>query len=113
LQPRDITTHRGSPVTSPTCTLVDLAATLRRDHLERAINEADKRDLIDPEAPRAGLDRFKRWPGVAALRETLDRRTFALTDSELERRFLSLARKSGLPPPQTGQYVNGFKVDFY
>jgi very-short-patch-repair endonuclease len=48
-----------------------------------------------------------------ALRETLDRRTFTLTDSELERRFLPLARQAGLPQPQTGRYVSGFKVDFY
>jgi very-short-patch-repair endonuclease len=47
------------------------------------------------------------------LREMLDRDTFVLTDSELERRFLPIARKAGLPAPQTGRIVNGFKVDFY
>ncbi len=51
--------------------------------------------------------------GVAALRETLDRRTFVLTDSELERRFLPIARGAGLPPPETQRMVNGFRVDFY
>jgi very-short-patch-repair endonuclease len=51
--------------------------------------------------------------GVPRLRELLDRRTFTLTDSELERRFLPLTRKVGLPMPQTGRYVNGFRVDFY
>jgi very-short-patch-repair endonuclease len=50
---------------------------------------------------------------VAALRTTLDRRTFRLTDSQLERRFLPLVREAGLPPPQTGGYLNGFKTDFY
>jgi very-short-patch-repair endonuclease len=52
-------------------------------------------------------------PGVAILRDTLDRRTFRLTDSELERRFLPLARQAGLPSPLTQQWVNGFRVDFY
>jgi len=47
------------------------------------------------------------------LRELLDRRTFVLTDSELERRFLPIALAAGLPVPQTGRRVNGFKVDFY
>jgi very-short-patch-repair endonuclease len=47
------------------------------------------------------------------LREVLDRRTFTLTDSELERRFLPIARSDGLPPPRTGHYLNGFKVDFF
>ena len=36
-----------------------------------------------------------------------------LTDSELERRFLPIARRAGLPPPQTGRPVNGFKADFF
>ena len=43
----------------------------------------------------------------------LDRRTLSLTDSELERRFLSIAREAGLPQPQTQHDVNGFTVDFY
>jgi hypothetical protein len=47
------------------------------------------------------------------LREVLDRRTFTLTDSELERRFLPIARSAGLPPPRTGHYLNGFKVHFF
>jgi very-short-patch-repair endonuclease len=47
------------------------------------------------------------------LRELLDRRTFVLTDSELERRFLPIARGAGLARPLTGRYLDGFKVDFY
>ena len=81
---------------------------------DRPRNEADKLDLTDPEALRAALDDvIARRPGVAALRRTLDRRTFALTDSELERRFLPVARRAGLPRPQTGRRLNGFRVDFY
>src|SRR6185503_11480422 len=113
LTAEDITRHESIPVTTPICTLVDLATCLRRDQLEAAINEADKRDLVDPEALREALDRLTHRPGAPALRATLDRRTFSLTDSELERRFLPLTRKAGLPPPMTGCYVNGFKVDFY
>ena len=47
------------------------------------------------------------------MRETLDRRTFTSTESELERRFLALIRDAGLPMPETGKYLNGFKVDFF
>jgi very-short-patch-repair endonuclease len=50
---------------------------------------------------------------VQPLRQILDRRTFTLTESQLERKFLPLARRAGLPAPQTGTYVNGFKVDFF
>jgi very-short-patch-repair endonuclease len=113
LAPWELTERRGIQVTSPARTLVDLATRLTTDELERAIREADKRDLIDPDALRRALANFGGQRGVAVLRDTLDRRTFTLTDSELERRFLPLARRAGLPPPHTQQWVNGFRVDFY
>jgi very-short-patch-repair endonuclease len=110
---REIVRRHGIPVTSPTCTLVDLAATLDAESLEAAINEADKLDLIDPETLRAKLDMLQRRRGVAKLRRILDRHTFTLTDSELERRFKPIAGRAGLPQPLTRQHVNGFRVDFY
>jgi very-short-patch-repair endonuclease len=108
----DLTTHHSIPVTTPVCTLVDIATSLERGQLEGAINEADRLNLIDPERLRSALLDLPRRPGLAILREMLDRRTFTLTDSELERRFLPLARDAGLAPPLTGRRVNGFKVDF-
>jgi very-short-patch-repair endonuclease len=85
--------------------------------IEGAINEADKLDLVSPDGLRRSLDDMKataaRRPGVGRLRSILDRHSFVLTDSELERRFLSLVRRAGLPEPETGRYVNGFKVDFF
>jgi very-short-patch-repair endonuclease len=109
----DITSHLGVPVTTSICTLIDLATCLRAGELEAAVNAADKRELIDPEALRSALAAVPGRRGVPALREVLDRRTFTLTDSELERRFLRIAREAGLPLPKTQQRVNGFKVDFY
>jgi hypothetical protein len=109
----DLATHHRIPVTAPICTLVDIAPVLPRDRLETAINETDKHGLVDPETLRSAIERMSHRPGVAALRELLDRRTFALSDSELERRFLPLARQAGLPLPLTGRRVNGFKVDFH
>jgi very-short-patch-repair endonuclease len=113
LRSDDLATHRGIPVTNPICTLVDVAYRLPRTQLEAAVNEADKQDLADPETLRSALPAYAGRRGVAALRQLLDRRTFVLTDSDLERRFLPIARKAGLPLPKTRQYVNGFKVDFY
>jgi very-short-patch-repair endonuclease len=113
LDASDWTRHYGIPVTTPVCTLIDIAPRLSRSELEAAVNEADKRHLTDPDKLRRALDGLARRPGVAALRKTLDSRTFALTDSQLERRFLPIARKAGLPTPRTGRVVNGFKVDFY
>ena len=100
-------------MTSPVCTIADLSARLSRRKLEAMVNEADKLDLVDPERLRQALDDRAGRPGVAVLRELLDRQTFTLTDSALERLFLPIARRAGLPPPLTGQLVNGFRVDFH
>jgi very-short-patch-repair endonuclease len=107
------TEHLGIPVTTPICTLVDIATRLRPAQLEAAVNEADKRDLTDPEALRSALDAIPPRAGVGRLRKLLDRRTFTLTDSQLERLFLPIARQAGLPAPETGSEVNGYRVDFY
>jgi very-short-patch-repair endonuclease len=113
LRPDEVTSHHGIPVTSPIRTLIDITLRLDREPLEAAINEADKLDLCDPEELRSALNDATGEPGVRALRAVLDRRAFTLTDSELERRFLRIARGLGLAKPETGARVNGFKVDFY
>ncbi|HEX7293140.1 MAG TPA: DUF559 domain-containing protein [Solirubrobacterales bacterium] len=113
LAARDTTTRHGIPVTTPIQTLIDLALRLDRRGIERAINEADKYDLVHPPELRRALDGRAGEAGVAALRQILDLRTFRLTKEELERRFLPLARRVGLPTPLTGQWVNEFEVDFF
>jgi len=110
---RDITTRHGIPVTTPIQVLIDLSLRLDRAGIERAINEADKYDLVHAPGLRRALDLRIGEPGVGRLRHILDRRTFRLTREELERRFLPLARKAGLPTPLTCQWVNEFEVDFY
>ena len=109
----EVTRHLGIPVIAVVPTLIDLATQLGRDSLEAAISEADKRDLTDPEALRAALHEFPGRPGVRILRTTLDRRTFRVTDSWLERRFLPIARRAGLGRPETRRYENEARVDFY
>jgi very-short-patch-repair endonuclease len=99
-------------VTGVVLTLIDLAAGSYRE-LERAVNAADGLDLIDPESLRLALGEHGGRRGVARLRELLDRRTFRLTDLELERCFLPLAATAGLPVPLTRQRLNGFRVDFF
>jgi hypothetical protein len=81
--------------------------------VERAVNEADKHDLVDPETLRAELARYVGEPGVKALCALLDKRTFRLSDSDLEIFFRPIAMEAGLPPPLTKEMVNGFEVDFF
>jgi very-short-patch-repair endonuclease len=113
LRAADTTSHKQIPVTTPIKTIVDFAAKFDRSRTERAINEADRLGLTDPEALFAALDGFPGQRGVGTLREMLGKRSFRLTDSELERRFLSLVEAAGLSLPATGQHLNGFKVDFF
>lgn len=104
---------QGIPVTDPISTLTDIAASKPRAVVERAIREADRLDLVDPVTLRSTLDTTPRRPGVRPLRLLLDSDSFAITDSELERRFLALVRAAGLPMPQTQTWVNNLRVDFY
>jgi len=67
--------------------------------VERAVNEADKHDLVDPETLRRALDAHKGEPGVRKLATLLDRHTFRLSDSDLEVLFRPLARAAAIPPP--------------
>jgi very-short-patch-repair endonuclease len=105
------TTVNSIPVSQPLFTLIDLAAQLGDRELEAAVNEADKLGLIDPETAAKSLEQLPRRPGIAKLRRTLTEHT--QTDSDLERRFLRLVKKAGLPKPETQAEVNGYRVDFY
>jgi very-short-patch-repair endonuclease len=104
--------RRGIPVTSPVDTLIDLATCLPDEPWEAAVNEADSLGLCTPDAVRAAAEATSRR-GAAAVRRLLDRHTFTLTDSVLERLFVRIALRAGLPKPLTRQWVNGWRVDFY
>jgi very-short-patch-repair endonuclease len=113
LPQRSFVVRRGIAVTSVVQTLVDEATELPAGRLERAVNEADKLDLIDPEALRGALDAHLGVPGARALRTLLDRHTFRLSDSELEVRFRPLATTAGFPLPLSKQWLLGYEVDFW
>jgi very-short-patch-repair endonuclease len=105
------TKHNGIRVTTPAQTLIDVASTLSRGDLEQAIGEADLRGLVSLKALRTAATKSGR-PG-AALRAVIDRATFRVTQSELERAFLRLIRRAGLPTPETQHRLDGMRVDFY
>jgi hypothetical protein len=113
LDARSFVIRRGIPVTHPVQTLIDLATELKPMRLERAVNEADKHDLIDPEALRTALDSRKGEPGVKNLAMLLDRHTFQLSDSDLEVLFRPLARAAAFPSPLSKHRVLGYEADFF
>jgi very-short-patch-repair endonuclease len=113
LDAKSVTRRRGIPLTEPVQTLIDLATELLPLRLERAVNEADKLDLVDPETLRSCLDAHPGEPGVKALRTLLDRHTFRLSDSDLEVLFRPLALAAGLARPLSKQWILGYEVDFH
>jgi Protein of unknown function (DUF559) len=110
---RDIGSHLGIPVTQPVRTFLDLATVAGPKTVERAINEADKLNVIDADALRRALDDYPGQSGVRPLRLILDEHTFRLSDDELERLFRPIAVSAGLSIPLTKHMVNEFEVDFF
>jgi len=113
LSSQECTVRQNIPVTQPVRTFLDLATVTGPKTLERAINEADKLDVIDADALREALDDHPGQPGVRLLRHVLDKHTFRLSDDELERLFRPLAAAAGLRVPLTKHMVNKFEVDFF
>jgi very-short-patch-repair endonuclease len=104
LTPRDVTTLRGVPVTTPARTIVDLARTLIADDLEPVVDAADQRGVVDFQ------DLEQANP--ASLKAVLRRYDPAPTRSELERRFLRLCKKHRIARPETNVLIGGYLVDF-
>ncbi|HET7454082.1 MAG TPA: DUF559 domain-containing protein [Solirubrobacterales bacterium] len=113
LQPEEVTEHEGVAVTSPIRTLIDQATRLTPARLERAVNEADKLERVRADVLYAALDDHRGEPGVGPLRRLLDPLHFRLSDSELERAMRPVAKRAGLPVPETKAWVNEFEVDFF
>jgi very-short-patch-repair endonuclease len=116
LDVQDITTVQGIPVTTVARTLVDLAGTVPRDHLARAVKEAERRHAFDLRAIEATLARTRgrRGRGHRALRETIAEYValgLSATDSALEDAFLRLLRDAGMPSPASNALIESFRVD--
>lgn len=108
----EITTRHGIPVTTVACTIIDLAPRLTREEFEHMVGQADVAGILSPEKLRAEAAAVTNRPGAPRVIAMLDRRTFRLTRSKLERLFIPIAVRAGLPVPLTLQRVNGFEVDF-
>lgn len=111
LRGSDITAVRGIPVTTAMRTLADLAAVLDADALDRAVRQAERLRVLDLRALEPHLRRGR--PGTASLRAILaDFHEGATTRRELERLFLRLVKRAGLPPPDCNVPIDRFVVDF-
>jgi hypothetical protein len=104
LEADEVVTMEGIPVTTVARTLLDLAAVLPPDQLERAVNEAEVRRLLRPVQLQRLLERYPRRHGTPPLSAILDARA-GITRSELEARFARLARSAGLSRPELNGVV--------
>ena len=112
LDSRDIRRHQGMALTSPPRTLLDIAAIVDRDQLERAVAEAQYRRLASEDELRDQLARNRRKPGVKALRDVIGipggpKRTV----SPAERGMLRLLRRGGFTGYETNAKIHGYEVD--
>ncbi len=118
LDPNDQTILDGIPCTTWARTLVDVASTVPRDRLERALVLAEERGEFDLTAVRRQIARMRGQRGCAALASVLS--TFdhrAVTRSVAEAHFLALVRRRRLPEPEVNVWIplpegGGYRPDF-
>jgi hypothetical protein len=107
LAPQDCAEVEGIPCTSVPRTLLDLAATVPKHVLERACDQAERQGSLDVREVDGLLERHAGQPGVRCLRAALRLGTVGegIPRSELERRFLALCRRAGLPRPSVNEWM--------
>ena len=114
LTAEDRALREGIPVTSLPRTLLDLAATVRFDWLERMIERSEDLELFDLRAVEELLARTIGHHGHGRLRKAIALyKPSSFTRSSLERRFLELVVEAGLPQPRTNFVEEGFELDCY
>lgn len=129
--PEGIKAHRGGslsqgdrvvvddiPCVTVARALLDFAATASPWELRKAVGEAEVQRVLDHRAVRALIKRCRGRRGVARLRMVMDeiRPETKRTRSEMEREFLRLCERAGLPRPEVNVplWVCGYrqKPDF-
>jgi very-short-patch-repair endonuclease len=115
LDPDEVVTVGGIPVTSTGRTVLDLAAVESAAGLARLMERAEERGLLDRRRFEATLARAGGHRGRAKFAAALRAHSpeNAVLRSSLERRFRDLVLAAGLPRPQTNVAVEGYELDAY
>jgi hypothetical protein len=115
LAPEDIDEIDGLRVISLSRTLLDLAAHVRAADVHRALERADRLNLLDARALDALCARNRGHHGLKNLREALKRYDprHHRTRSELEREALAAIDARGLPRPLINEPIIGGEADLY
>ncbi|HEU4721780.1 MAG TPA: type IV toxin-antitoxin system AbiEi family antitoxin domain-containing protein [Gemmatimonadaceae bacterium] len=116
LDPRDVMSIEGIPVTTIARTLVDLGEVLAHQPLTKAVGEAERQRALDVRGIEEVLGRVRgrRGRSLVAVRAALSELAAhgtQLTRSPLEDRLLPLLDARDLPRPATNAYVEGYECD--
>jgi very-short-patch-repair endonuclease len=110
----ELTEHRGIRVTTVERTLLDIAGTIARPALERALERAEILRVLDARALQATIDAHPRHRGCAKLVAALELyRDDEMTRSDLEAFFRDLCARNDLPRPRVNAILDGEEVDFF
>jgi very-short-patch-repair endonuclease len=114
LAPADFTERQGIPVTTPTRTVWDLAATDLPSVTRRAFERADAREKLDRERLRELIDECPNHRGIALLRRLLAERHLPLeaVRTWLEELLLHVCSEHALPFPAVNVPLLGYEADF-
>ncbi|HVS99360.1 MAG TPA: DUF559 domain-containing protein [Solirubrobacterales bacterium] len=114
LREEDVAMTDQLPVTAVPRTLLDYASSAKAYRLERAIDKADRFDLLDLGAVDRLLDEVRGHRGrgplgraIAIYRET------GFTRSGGEKRLLAALADAGVHRPRVNNFIEGYELDFY
>ncbi len=113
LHPRDVTVHRGIPVTTISRTLVDLTDVLNAYDLANVIHEAEFKHRFSEPATRDAMHRANGRHNLKRLEKALELNAAgsAGLKSRNEAAFLSMLKD--LPEPLVNVKLNGEEADFH
>jgi hypothetical protein len=104
----------GIPVTAVPRTLLDLAAAVKFELLEKLVERSEEKGLFDLWAVEELLARTVGHHGHKRLRRAIALyKPTSFTRSKLEKRFLELVIEAGLPQPHMNYVERGFELDCY
>ncbi|HET7122050.1 MAG TPA: hypothetical protein VFI17_12480 [Solirubrobacterales bacterium] len=114
LEAADRVREEGVPVTAVPRTLLDMAARLRPQQLDRLVERSEELGLFDLQAVEELLGRTVGHHGHKRLRTAIALyKPTSFTRSDLEARFLELCLEAGLPQPRTNYVEQGLELDCY
>lgn len=104
----------GIPVSAVPRTLLDLAAAVKFEQLERLVERAEEEGVFDLRQVEDLLARTVGHHGHGRLRRAIALyQPSSFTRSELEKRWLELVLEAGLPQPHMNFVEHGFELDCY